>query len=278
MICRICGYEDNGNFSVCPYCGSSTSSQNQTSSMNQNNQTNSNPSQCQTQFTSPNIQNNQHNIGNQQNNYQNQPNRPVARNFPNYDRNMPDYFRHFGCSFEVNQNELKMSRNLNGGDFTFLLRILSSLLGLLLLAFFFKLSSSQFIDFIHNVDIQIFPFYLIIFFIVLAISFNFMTRSKITVNSTGITVKTACMKYFMPKEKIDSIVCRTVTRSIERSRRFGSSRRYGRTPTDSFYDVFIIMKDKSVCNKTELDTGLCYKNKVHVDYLIDEFNEHLRFL
>ena len=260
MICRTCGYQENGNFSVCPYCGTSTSSQNQTSSMNQNNQ---------------------NNIEDQQNNYQNQPNRTVVRNNTNYDINMPNYFRGFGCSFKVNQNELKMSRNLNGGDFTFWLKILSSLLlGGVFMYFFTYLHSlptSKITNFMKKIDIQMFPFYVIIFFIVLAISFNYMTKSKITVNSTGITVKTAFIKYFMSKEKIDSIVCRTVTRTIE-SYRYGRSRRYGRTPTESFYDVFIIMKDTSVCNKTELDTGLCYKNKTQVDYLIDQFNEYLRFL
>lgn len=60
MICKVCGYESNENFSVCTYCGDEISSQNQTSFVNQNNQYNqNNPSQYQTPFTIPNPQSNQ---------------------------------------------------------------------------------------------------------------------------------------------------------------------------------------------------------------------------
>ena len=38
------------------------------------------------------------------------------------------------------------------------------------------------------------------------------------------------------------------------------------------------MKDKNVFHKIDIDTGLCYKDKIDVDYLIDKFNEHLGLL
>ncbi|MBR0518479.1 hypothetical protein IJJ97_01675, partial [bacterium] len=84
MICKVCGHEDNNNFSVCPYCGESTSSPSQTPFMNQSNQSDyTNPSQYQTPFTSPNPQNNQYNSA-PSNNYQNQsPRRYITRRYPN---------------------------------------------------------------------------------------------------------------------------------------------------------------------------------------------------
>ena len=50
--------------------------------------------------------------------------------------------------------------------------------------------------------------------------------------------------------------------------------KYGLELMTPFYDLFIIMKetDKIFFNKIEIDTGLCYKNKIYVDYLIDMFN------
>ena len=124
MICKTCGYEDNKNFSVCPYCGEKNSGQNNGMSTNQYNQNNS--PQYQTSVTNQNPQNNQYNQGNQYNNnsvspnnYQNQPNRHVARHYPNYGSNMPEYFRGNGSSFEINQDDIIITRTLNGGDFAF---------------------------------------------------------------------------------------------------------------------------------------------------------------
>ena len=250
MICKVCGYESNENFSVCTYCVNEISSQNQTSFVNQNNQYNqNNSSQYQTPFTRPNPQSNQYNQGNQYNNYnseptnnysQNQFDRPVARHYKTYGSNMPDYFREgWKCSFEIDQSEIRMERFLNGGDFVGWTLIVMILLFILFPIFIFPI------------------FFLLIFIFIPA---------KIKVNSNGITIKTIFKQYFLPKEKIDSIICRTVTRSK------------GRYGSESFYDVFIVMKDKSVANKQNLDTGLCYKNKIHVDYLIDMFNERLGFL
>ena len=70
MICKICGYEANQNFSICPYCGEKASLQNQNMQANQanqyNNQQNQNiSSQYQTPFTRPNPQNNHLNQTNQ---------------------------------------------------------------------------------------------------------------------------------------------------------------------------------------------------------------------
>ena len=279
MICKVCGYESNENFSICPYCGEEINSQNQAYFTNQNqynqnpfNQNNQyDPSQYQTPFTKPNPQpNNQYNQANQYNNYnsaqtnnyQNQSYRPVpvARHHKVYGSNMPDNFKGFGCTFEVTQNDLYMSRNLNGGDFVFW-SIIAIVLGVFLIGF-----GPVFLPFFGPLLSDFSPFFIIVLFIFLVGSSLFLTNAKIRVNSTGITIKTILKEYFLPREKIDSLVCRTVTRS---------KGRYGR---ESFYDVFIVMKDKSVSNKLNLDTGLCYKNKIHVDYLIDMFNERLGFL
>ena len=285
MICKVCGHEDNNNFSVCPYCGNATSSPSQTSFMNQSNYTN--PSQYQTPFSRPNPQNNQYNAENQNNNYnsapsntyQNQsPRRYITRRYPNYGRNMPDYFRGFGCSFENNQDEIIMKRNLNGGDFVYwspylLFTLIFLIFFVLPMVFFFFLPLLPnflicFIGAILGAISKAIPLLMGILLVSLIIWLSFLSTAEIRVNKSGITIKTLVHKYFIPSDKIDSLVCRTVTR--------GEKGRSGRAET--FPDVFIIMRDTSIFNKTELDTGLCYKNKVHVDYLIDEFHEHLGFL
>ena len=316
MICKVCGYEDNENFSVCPYCGERVSSQTQSQFVNQNNQGNfQNPSQYQTPFTSPNPQNNQYNQANQynsqyqtpftspnpqnnqynqgnqyqnnqynqgnqynnnsapSNNYQGLPRKRVPRRYPNYGRNMPDYFRDFGCSFDITEDEIIMTRNLNGGDFSGW----EKFIGILLICFVVFFGPA-----IFGMILNFFPFpfyigsdfgsFLFIASFVFAVIFPFfMTRARVTVNSRGITIKTFFRKCFIPAEKIDYITSELVIRGESRSR-------YGRTTVYKYHDVFIIMKDSSVCNKMDLDTGLCYKNKVHVDYLVDEFNGRLGLL
>ena len=291
MICKVCGYEDSENFLVCPCCRNVTPSQNQISLDNQNNQSNyDNFSPYQMPFLRENSQNKQYNEENQQNNYNSaptnsyqskssyqntSPRRYVTRRYPNYGRNMPDYFRGFCCSFENTPNELKMRRILNGGDFCGGVFLLIALVLLLIVgipvAFCYLVEFFPILEIISGIAQSMTGFLFILLLILilgLILGSSFLSIAEIRVNRNGITIKTLIHKYFIPSEKIDSLVSRTVTR--------GEGDRRGRAET--FSDVFIIMKDRSICNKIELDTGLCYKNKVHVDYLIDEFHEHLGFL
>ena len=168
-----------------------------------------------------------------------------------YSSSMPNNFRGFGCSFEINQNELKMTRFVNGGEFS----IWSSIAVGIIIALLF----------IAIIFFDISDFFIILLVLMITCS-QILTYSIFRVNTSGIFIKTIFKEYFIPKEKIDSLVCRTV------------KRKKGRYGTQTLYDVFIIMKDKNVFHKIDIDTGLCYKDKIDVDYLIDKFNEHLGLL
>ena len=271
LICKTCGYETNEIFFTCPHCGGEM-----TTSQNKNDQTDyekpftkSNNSSLNDQLE----QNNQYNQYNQYNNdysepinnYQNQPtNRYVSRLHKGYSSNMPESFKGFGSSFTINKNELKMSRFVSEGEFS-----LISTIVLLIFIVPCTLTPSELLDKMFP-DKTVGIVIIIVLFIVCISLFYILKYCIFTVNSSGITVKTGLKEYFIPKDKIDSIVCRTVKRK---------ELKYSLELMTTFYDLFIIMKerDKKLFNKIDLDTGLCYKNKIYVDYLIDMFNERLGF-
>ena len=267
MVCKTCGYETNEIFFTCPRCGGEM-----TTSQNKNGQT-----EYQTPFTKPNNpslndqleQNNQYNNNDYPepiNNYQNQPiNRCASRLHKGYSSNMPEYFKGFGSSFTINKNELKMSRFVSEGEFS----IISTIVLLIFIIPGMLIPSELLEKMFPNERIGIIV--IIVLFIVCFSLFYILKYCIFTVNSSGITVKTGLKEYFIPKDKIDSIVCRTVKRK---------ELKYALELMTPFYDLFILMKekDKKLFNKIEIDTGLCYKNKIHVDYLIDMFNERLGFV
>ena len=268
LICKTCGYETNEIFFTCPHCGGEM-----TTSQNKNDQT-----EYETPFTMSNNpslndqleQNNQYNQYNNDysepiNNYQNQSvNRCASRLHKGYSSNMPESFKGFGSSFTINKNELKISRFVSEGEFS----LISTIVLFIFLVPLALLPSELFEKIFPNERIAIIV--IIVSFIISISLFYILKYCIFIVNSNGISVKTALKEYFIPKDKIDSIVCRTVKRK---------ELKYGLELMTPFYDLFIIMKetDKNFFNKIEIDTGLCYKNKIYVDYLIDMFNERLGF-
>ena len=218
MKCKVCSYESNENFSVCPYCGEGSSLQSQSYS------------------DSPLIT-------------------KENKSYNSSDVEKIEKFLKTCGSFENNQNELTMTTSLSEGDFAkwSIVVIVSEAL---LLLFSLQIVTKMFPDINSGL-------FILLFFVLLAISVYFINSCKLKVDSSGITIKTVFKKYFIPKEKIVSLNCKIVKRTV------------GKRQCASFYDIFIIMKDKSFFNKVELDTGLCYMDKIHTDYLIDKFNEHL---
>ncbi len=287
MICKTCGYEAQKNFYICPSCGGNEIvSQNVNHEANQNKYYQSNNrnnlSQYQTSFTTSNTsnqngQNSQSNnsYSNPALNYQDAPSinesAPVR---PSYNPNeMAYYFEGLGKSWSITENEIKISRLLNGGKFTLGAKLLTFILPILaILAVYFAFRCIS--EIILNNQ---FLFWLSL--VLIPLSFlppALMKFSTIIVNSSGITVKTLFGKYFIPKEQIDYCDCRSVTRWTIKSYRHGSGYRRRGSVTVSpelYLDVFIIMKDKS--KDYEFDTGLCYKMSEPANYLKDEFNRFL---
>ena len=225
MICKVCGYKFNKSkkISKCPFCGKEISLQKQKRKYNKNNE--------HSQLV-------------------------LLRKY----RTMPQNFKKLCSSFELNQDELKMSCFVDGGQFSFfgyLIPFITIFVWLILCSF---------------VKMTIPPeySYLIEFFMVITFFISVAFVSKLTyvtfiVNSSGIIVKTPLKEYFIPKEKIDSIVCRRIIRGENAS---------------SSYDLFIKLrnKDKHLFNKIDIDTGLCYTDRIQVKYLVDKFNEYLGFI
>ena len=286
MICKTCGYEAQKNFYICPSCGGDDIvSQNVNHEANQNkyyqNQNNpNNSSQYQTPFIRPNPSNqngqSNNNYSDPTLNYQDIPqsfNEPAPIR-PVYNPNeMAYYFEGIGKSWSITENEIKISRLLNGGKFTLGAKLSTIILPILAFGavyFGFRFISETILN-------NQFLFWLSL--VLIPLSFlppALMKYSTIIVNSSGITVKTLFGKYFIPKEQIDYCDCRSVTRWTIKSYRHGSGYRRRGSVTVSpelYLDVFIIMKDKS--KDYEFDTGLCYKMSEPANYLKDEFNRIL---
>ena len=286
MICKTCGYEAQKNFYICPSCGGDDIvSQNVNHEANQNkyyqNQNNpNNSSQYQTPFIRPNPSNqngqSNNNYSDPTLNYQDIPqsfNEPAPIR-PVYNPNeMAYYFEGIGKSWSITENEIKISRLLNGGKFTLGAKLSTIILPILAFGavyFGFRFISETILN-------NQFLFWLSL--VLIPLSFlppALMKYSTIIVNSSGITVKTLFGKYFIPKEQIDYCDCRSVTRWTIKSYRHGSGYRRRGSVTVSpelYLDVFIIMKDKS--KDYEFDTGLCYKMSEPANYLKDEFNRFL---
>ena len=286
MICKTCGYEAQKNFYICPSCGGDDIvSQNVNHEANQNkyyqNQNNpNNSSQHQTPFTRPNPSNqngqSNNNYSDPTLNYQDIPqsfNEPAPIR-PVYNPNeMAYYFEGIGKSWSITENEIKISRLLNGGKFTLGAKLSTIILPILAFGavyFGFRFISETILN-------NQFLFWLSL--VLIPLSFlppALMKYSTVIVNSSGITVKTLFGKYFIPKEQIDYCDCRSVTRWTIKSYRHGSGYRRRGSVTVSpelYLDVFIIMKDKS--KDYEFDTGLCYKMSEPANYLKDEFNRIL---
>ena len=301
MICKICGYEANQNFSICPYCGEKASLQNQNMQANQanqyNNQQNQNiSSQYQTPFTRPNPQNNHLNQTNQNEqsrgynynsdptlNYQDVPqtinepaNKPVR---PVYN---PAEFAHFfksdiGCSFSATENEIKISRFLNDGEFVLWPKMFSFVLAILIVvgAFYgIHLKPS-----IMNSQLGIFGFLFV--FVIAYVVKELGKYATIIVNPNGITTKTMLGKFFIPREKVNYCEVQSVTRwkmsSTRRRNLWGYSRRRREATLEevSYLDVIIKIKEQNKWKVDTVDTGLCYLYSEPVYYLKDEFNRIL---
>ena len=284
MICKTCGYEAQKNFYICPSCGGDDIvSQNVNHEANQNKYYQNNPnnsSQYQTPFTRPNPSNqngqSNNNYSDPTLNYQDIPqsfNEPAPIR-PVYNPNeMAYYFEGIGKSWSITENEIKISRLLNGGKFTLGAKLSTIILPILAFGavyFGFRFISETILN-------NQFLFWLSL--VLIPLSFlppALMKYSTVIVNSSGITVKTLFGKYFIPKEQIDYCDCRSVTRWTIKSYRHGSGYRRRGSVTVSpelYLDVFIIMKDKS--KDYEFDTGLCYKMSEPANYLKDEFNRFL---
>ncbi len=235
MICKVCGYKFNKSKknSKCPFCGEEISSQKQKR---------------------------------KKYNKKNNDNSLIARPHE-YSSTIPQKFREdWFCSFEINKNELKMSRFLNGGQFSFLGNLILFIMG-----FIFLLGFIFFFPYIIGI-VEIILIGMGMLFLIAIIFAQDFTYSTYRVNSSGIIVKTPLKEYFIPKEKIDSIACKCV----RRVKKIDLDDNY----YESFYDLFIILrnKDKHLFNKIDIDTGLCYKDRIQVKYLVDKFNEYLGFI
>ena len=182
--------------------------------------------------------------------------------YKGYSANMPDYFREFGCFFKIDKNELKMFRSVNDGEFSTWGWIIGSIS-------FIVWYVGGCLYFVYNLK-TLGIFEKILFFLMFGFGFVLLYICKyslFTVNSSGITVRTICKKYFIPKDKIDYCSCKIVER-VELPEGYNEKKIY--------YSVFIMMKDRSVFRKKiYIDTGLCYKDKFYVDYLVGRFNELL---
>lgn len=289
MICKTCGYEDNKNFSVCPYCGEKNSGQNNGMSTNQYNQ--NNPSQYQTPFTQPNNpNNNQYNQGNQNNNYYLNPtnnyttidqpiNEPVIP-MPVYNASeMAHYFKDgIGSSFTATENEIKISRFLNGGEFIFWPKMFSFVIAILIVVgacYGIHLRPN-----IMNSEIGIFGF---LFVLVIAFIVKELGKfATIIVNSNGITAKTLLGKIIIPRQKVNYCTCQPVTRLKMVSRRRRNYLGYGRRRRSeaslepvTYLDVYVKTKEENKWKIDNIDTGLCYEYNDPVNYLKDEFNRIL---
>lgn len=295
MQCNICGYESNENFSICPYCGEAVSSQNQNLIRNQNQSNLS--SQYQTPFTRPNPQNAQNNQINQanqvsqpQNNYYSNPannyetinqplNEPGTVKRPVYN---PAEFAHFfksdiGCSFSATENEIKISRFLNDGEFVLWPKVFSFVLAILIVVGAFygvHLKPS-----IMNSQLGIFGFLFV--FVIAYVVKELGKYATIIVNPNGITTKTMLGKFFIPREKVNYCEVQSVTRwkmSSTRRRNFwgyGRRRREATLEEVSYLDVIIKIKETNKWKVDTVDTGLCYLYHEPVNYLKDEFNRIL---
>lgn len=201
--------------------------------------------------------------------------------------NIEHYFKGIGCSFEQKQDELKISRFVNGGHF---LR-----LGFYFIFFLF-IFFSIFCAILGETFGGVFYIILLIFFsIIFPSSIRYLIHITFTVNSKGILVKTIDnKKYFIPREKIDCCISKKVKRYKDKKL----------DDSESFYGVVIKLNyipdnpiklqenvlsnvkymlsedffsnlDKVRITDSEVDTGLCYDLKRPAKYLANEFNKYL---
>ena len=331
MICKTCGYEAQKNFYICPSCGGEDIvTQNVDIEANQRKYyQNSNPSQYQTPFTSPNPNNQNEQSGQFNNTYSNNQNEqsiqsnntysdptlnyqniPESVNEPVYVRpvynplEMAHYFEGRGCSFKVTDNEIKISRDLDGGRFTSLPAIIGCIVSILgVVSAFVAISLIPNIgDIINDAfnKCDLVRISLIIFLNLFLLSIplcviRLADHATIIVNSSGITVKTLIGQNFIPKENIYYCDIKSEVRlelKSEYRHRYRNRRR--RTGIGAYLDsvyrkrnddfdhynqvlyqkVVIIAKGKSdKCD--EIDIGLSYKSSEPVIYLRDEFNRYL---
>ncbi len=286
MICKTCGYEAQKNFYICPSCGGDNivaHDVNHEANQHKYYQNNNNASQYQTPFTSPNP-------NNESNNYNSDPtlnyqdisqsiNEPVAPIRPIYiPEEMAPYFKgDIGSSFKATDNEIKISRFLNGGEFTFWPTVCSCVIAILIVAG--AIYGIHLKPDIMNNQIGIFAFLFVL------VCSGFTTQlgkfATIIVNPNGISIKTLLGKFHIPKEKVNYCECRAVTRvRFKGLGRYGRRRRIYRRYESAFeqvtyLDVFILLKEQNKFKIDTVDTGLCYRYSEPVNYLKDEFNRIL---
>ena len=201
--------------------------------------------------------------------------------------NIEHYFKGIGCSFEQKQDELKISRFVNGGDFI--------RLGFYFIFVLFVLSSIFF-----GVLGEIFGgcwviVLIMLFSIILPSSIRYLVHITFTVNSKGFFVKTINnKKYFIPREKIDCCISKKVKRykyknSDESESFYGVVIKLNEIPDKPiklhedalssfnymFSGEFFSNFDKVRITSLEVDTGLCYDTKKPAKYLANEFNKYL---
>ena len=252
---------------------------------NQNQQQN-NPYNPVNQYGNQNQQ--QNNQNNQNNNYYSNPannyaeiNAPLnepAEIKPLYDPvEMAEFFSYgMGASFKANENEIKITRFLNGGTFVWWPRffsfvlVIASIVGGIYL--FPKLPNSEFSCFG------------VIAVIVIAIIITELVKfGTIIVNEKGITAKTVIGKYFIPKEKIDFCNYESVQRiNIKGSSRYGHRRHrnhygYGNRGGMEIEQILYLCLIVHLKDKNTIDTGLCYGlgGDEALDYLKGECNRIL---
>ena len=197
------------------------------------------------------------------------------------------YFKGIACSFEQKQDELKISRFVNGGHFW--------RLGFYCIYFLF-IFFCIFCAILGNIFGNCLPMILVMLFsIIFPSSIRYLIYITFTVNLKGILAKTIDnKKYFIPREKIDYCFSKKVKRykykSSDEAKIFycvfiklneipDEPIKFNQDILSSFNNVLsgkIFSNFNKVCiTVSEVDTGLCYESKMPAKYLANEFNKYL---